>query len=130
LRRAAGQPKDVGKDVGKDLRENLRADPGGFPAWLSVGTGSVTLKVMARPGASRVGLLRVDTRGMTIGVAAAPERGKANAELIETAARMAGVARSAVEFAAGTAARRKSLRITCADPAAIAARLAAMASRL
>jgi uncharacterized protein YggU (UPF0235/DUF167 family) len=126
LRQAAGQPKDVGKNFGKALREDL----GGFPAWLSVGTGSVTLKVMARPGASRVGLLRVDSRGMVIGVAAAPERGKANAELIETVARMAGVARSTVELAAGTAARRKSLRITCADPAAIAARLAAMASRL
>jgi hypothetical protein len=64
-----------------------------------------------------------------IGIAAAPERGKANAELIETVARMAGVARSAVELVAGAAARRKSLRITCADPAVTAARLAAMASR-
>jgi uncharacterized protein YggU (UPF0235/DUF167 family) len=84
---------------------------------------------MARPGASRVGLLRVDSRGLVIGIAAAPECGKANAELIDTVARMAGVARSAVELAAGTAARRKSLRIICADPAAIAARLTAMASR-
>ena len=111
------------------MRENFREVPGGLPAWLSVGAGSVTLKVMARPGASRVGLLRVDSRGMAIGVAAAPERGKANAELIETVARMAGVARSAVEMAAGATARQKLLRITGADPAVIAARLAAMASR-
>ena len=47
-----------------------------MPAWLSTGAGSVTLKVMARPGASRVGLLRVDPRGLVIGVAAAPERGR------------------------------------------------------
>lgn len=99
------------------------------PAWLSADAVSVTLRVMARPGASRLGLLRVDPRGLVIGVAAAPERGKANAELIETVARMAGVARSAVEMVAGAAARRKSLRITCADPGAIAARLSAMVSR-
>lgn len=85
---------------------------------------------MARPGASRVGILRVDPRGLVIGVAAAPERGKANAELIETVARMAGVARSAVELIAGAAARLKSLRITCADPAATAAKLAAVAAKL
>jgi len=84
---------------------------------------------MARPGASRVGIQRVDPRGLVIGVAAAPERGKANAELIETVARMAGVARSAVELIAGATARMKSLRIACGDPAAIAAKLAAMASR-
>ena len=84
---------------------------------------------MARPGASRIGILRVDPRGLVIGVAAAPERGKANAELIETVARMAGVARSAVELIAGAAARQKSLRITCGDSAAIAAKLTAMASR-
>ncbi len=84
---------------------------------------------MARPGASRVGILRVDPRGLVIGVAAAPERGKANAELIETVARIAGVARSAVELVAGATARQKLLRITCDDPAAIATRVAAMASR-
>lgn len=106
-----------------------REDQSGLPAWLGVGAGSVTLTVVARPGASRVGIRRVDPRGMVIGVAAAPERGKANAELIETVARMAGVARSAVELIAGAAAPRKSLRITCADPGATAAKLAAMASR-
>lgn len=100
-----------------------------LPAWLSLGPGTVTLKVMARPGASRVGLLRVDPRGLVIGIAATPERGKANAELINTVAQMAGVARSAVELVAGASARQKSLRISCSDPAAIAARLAAMASQ-
>ena len=84
---------------------------------------------MARPGASHVGILRVDPRGVVIGLAAAPERGKANAELIATVARMAGVARSAVELIAGATARLKSLRIACADPQATAARLAAIASR-
>lgn len=102
---------------------------GGPAAWVSLGPGTVTLKVMARPGASRTGLLRVDPRGLVIGIAATPERGKANAELISTVARMAGVARSAVELIAGASARQKSLRIRCGDPTAIAAKLDAMASR-
>ncbi|MGZ3619691.1 MAG: DUF167 domain-containing protein, partial [Candidatus Binataceae bacterium] len=87
-----------------------------LPAWLSLGPGTVTLKVMARPGASRIGLLRVDPRGLVIGIAATPERGKANVELINTVAQMAGVARSAVELVAGASARQKSLRISCSDP--------------
>jgi uncharacterized protein (TIGR00251 family) len=103
---------------------------GGLSAWLNVGAGSVTLKVMARPGSSRVGILRVDPRGLVIGIAAPPEHGKANAELIAAIARMAGVARSAVEVVAGVAARQKSLRITCGDPVAIALKLTAMASRV
>jgi YggU family uncharacterized protein len=67
---------------------------------------------------------------LVIGVAAAPERGRANAELIETVAGMAGVARSAVELIAGATARLKSLRISCADPTATAAKLAATAAKL
>jgi uncharacterized protein YggU (UPF0235/DUF167 family) len=90
----------------------------------------VTLKVVVRPGASRDGILRVDARGLVIGVVAAPERGKANIELIEIVARMAGVARSAVELIAGTAARRKLLRITCADPDATVAKMTAIAAKL
>lgn len=104
--------------------------PNGSPRpWLSVGANSVTLRVLARPGAPRRGVLRVDPRGLVIGVAAAPERGKANAELIETVARMAGVARSAVELVAGATARQKSFRITTGDPAALAASLGALPER-
>jgi len=63
-----------------------------------------------------------------MGVASAPERGKANAELIEAVARIAGVARSAVEVVSGATARHKSLRISSEDPAATAAKLAATAA--
>ena len=99
---------------------------GELPAWLAAGTGAVTLRVIVRPGTSRPGVLRIDPRGPVIGVAAAPERGKANAELVQTVARMAGVARAAVEVVSGAAARHKSLRISSEDPAATTAKLAAL----
>jgi uncharacterized protein YggU (UPF0235/DUF167 family) len=85
--------------------------------------------VIVRPGAARAGVLRIDPRGPVIGVAAAPERGKANAELVAAVARLAGVARTAVEVVSGAAARHKSLRISSEDPAATAAKLAAMAAQ-
>jgi hypothetical protein len=106
-----------------------RPTAGGFPAWLKLGTGFVTLRVIVRPGASRCGILRIDQRGPVIGVASAPERGKANAELIEAVARMALVARSAVEVVSGASARHKSLRIGCDDPARTAAALSSIFSR-
>jgi len=84
---------------------------------------------MVRPGASRRGILRIDPRGPVIGVASAPERGRANAELIEAIAGIAGVARVAVEVVSGASARQKSLRISCDDPARSAAALSLIFSR-
>lgn len=95
--------------------------------WLNVGRDAVTLRVITRPGAARVGILRLDPRGPVVGLKSAPERGKANAELIETVARMAGVARAAVELVAGASARQKSLRIKAGDPTALATKLHALA---
>lgn len=86
----------------------------------------MTIRVVARPGSSRVGVLRVDSRGLLIGVGAAPERGRANAELIETVARMAGVRRSTVEVVTGSTARQKSVRILTTDAAGLAAKLDAL----
>jgi uncharacterized protein (TIGR00251 family) len=98
------------------------------PPWLSVGRDAVMLRVVARPGAPRAGILRVDPRGPVIGLKSAPERGKANAELIETLARIGGVPRSAVELTAGASARQKSVRIATNDPQGLAKKLRALAS--
>ncbi|HZO83311.1 MAG TPA: DUF167 domain-containing protein [Candidatus Binataceae bacterium] len=97
------------------------------PAWIRVGRDSVAVTVLARPGAPRAGILRIDPRGPVVGLKSPPERGKANTELIEIVSRMAGVARAAVELVAGASARQKSLRIKASDPPTLAARLHAMA---
>jgi uncharacterized protein len=88
----------------------------------------VTLRVLAHPRAPRAGIVRVDPRGLVVGIKSAPDRGKANAELVETLARIAGVARSAVGLIAGASARQKSVRIATRDPAALAARMRALVS--
>jgi uncharacterized protein YggU (UPF0235/DUF167 family) len=72
--------------------------------------------------------VRSDPRGLVVGLKSAPDRGRANAELVETVARITGVQRSAVELIAGASARQKSVRIVTGDPLALAARIRVLAS--
>jgi uncharacterized protein len=96
---------------------------GTLPSWIRTSDGAVTVQVLARPGASRSEILRIDPRGVVIALAAAPDKGKANDELTRFLARMAGVARSDVSILRGESSRNKTVRIATRDPAAIAARL-------
>jgi uncharacterized protein YggU (UPF0235/DUF167 family) len=58
-----------------------------------------------------------------VGLAAPPEKGRANEELIELLAGAARVSRSSVNIMRGSAAREKLVAIATYDPAAIATRL-------
>jgi uncharacterized protein len=84
---------------------------------------------VVRTGVTRIGVLGADARGLLIGVAAAPERGKANAELIRIIAQLTQVRQSAVELVAGATSRHKSVRVWCDSPAGVAARLAALVTQ-
>jgi uncharacterized protein YggU (UPF0235/DUF167 family) len=64
---------------------------------------------------------------LSLDVAAAPEDGKANDELIAVLARVLGLQRAAIRIATGASARRKSLTID-GDPAVLIERLAAWAA--
>jgi uncharacterized protein YggU (UPF0235/DUF167 family) len=93
------------------------------PHWLRTGSDFVTIEIVARPGSRRHGLLRVEPRGLVIGIASAAEKGKANDELIVTIAKIAEVPRGEVSILRGATARGKVVRIATAQPAAIAQRL-------
>lgn len=62
-----------------------------------------------------------------IGLNSAPEKGRANEELLKLLARAGGVARSAVVIVRGAGARNKLVRIASDDPHATSARLIAFA---
>jgi len=96
-------------------------------SWFALGDGAVTIEIVARPGASRRRIVRIDPRGLVIALNAAPEKGKANDELIDFLARELKVARSAIAIVRGETSRRKTVRIASGNPAAIAARLEALA---
>ena len=100
-----------------------------LPPWLNVGSDFVTIEVLARPASPRRGVLRIEQRGPVIGVTAAAEKGKANAELIALVAELAEVPRAAVSIVRGDVVRTKVIRIATPAPAEIARRLAKLLPR-
>lgn len=97
------------------------------PSWLRSAADSVTIEVLARPGSPRRGILRVESRGIVIGIRSPAEKGKANDELIATVAEVAEVPRSAVSIIRGVGARAKVVRIAATDSAALVRRLTTLA---
>jgi len=98
----------------------------GDPPWFRISGSELTIEIAARPGSSRRGIVRAGQGGLTVAVHAAPDKGKANDELIETLAEAVEVPRSAVTIVRGASSRKKTIRITTAQPRAAAARLLAL----
>ena len=94
-------------------------------SWLSWDRNSLTIHVVARPGASRRRIVSIDPRGVVVALNSPPEKGKANEELIDFLARIASVPRSTITIARGDASRHKTIRITARDPAKVASVLRA-----
>ncbi len=97
------------------------------PRWLEVRTDAVTVRVRAKPGSSRRGIIRVAEDALVIGLNSPPEKGRANDELIEILARLAGVPRSALAIVRGAGGREKLIAIGAREPGAISARLIGLA---
>jgi uncharacterized protein YggU (UPF0235/DUF167 family) len=100
-----------------------------LPEWLRTGTDFVTIKLHARPGAPRPGIIRVNHRGIVAGLRSHAEKGKANDELAEMVAKLAGVPRAAIAIIQGARARDKVVRVATANPIQTARRLAQLALR-
>jgi len=97
------------------------------PKWLERRIDTVTVRVRAKPGSSRRGIIRVADDALVIGLNSPPEKGRANDELIEILARLAGVPRSALRIVRGAAGRDKLIAISASDLDAISARLIGLA---
>jgi uncharacterized protein (TIGR00251 family) len=83
------------------------------------------LHVKAVPGASRSRIAGRYGDGIKVQVAAAPERGKANAAVIEVLAEALGVKESQVVLVSGQTQPRKVFRIDGLNEAGLAGRLKA-----
>ena len=97
------------------------------PRWLERRADVVTVRVRAKPGSSRRGIIRADADTLAIGLNSPPEKGRANHELIEILARSAGVPRSALTIVRGANSRDKLIAISASDLDAISARLIGLA---
>jgi uncharacterized protein (TIGR00251 family) len=74
--------------------------------------GSITFWVKVRPNASGTkATSTLDDGTVKIDIAAAPEKGKANLELIKYLAEEFGVPRSHIEILCGEAAKGKQIRV-------------------
>ena len=79
------------------------------------------LELRVSPGADRTRVAgRMADGRLKVRVAAAPERGEANAELVQFLARALGVPRAAVRVARGRSSRDKKIEVDV-DPARLAA---------
>jgi uncharacterized protein (TIGR00251 family) len=81
--------------------------------------GSVTVDVLVQPRASRAKVGPVHDGRLKVAVTSPPVDGEANAAVIELFAKQLGIAKGAVEVIAGTASRRKTLRISGVTAAAV-----------
>jgi uncharacterized protein (TIGR00251 family) len=103
----------------------IAAQNTGVQSWLSWDSNSVTIHVVARPGASRRRIVSIDPRGAVVALNSPPEKGRANDELIDFLARIASVPRSTITIERGDTSRHKTIRITVRDPAKVASALRA-----
>ena len=96
-------------------------------------TDGISIAVKVMPKSRRLGVLGIapdiDGERLRIGVSAAPEGGRANAEVCATLASALGVAASAISVAHGASSRQKLLRVT-GDTPALLARIALFSTEL
>jgi len=93
------------------------------PQWLIDSEGVVNLRVVAKPGSSRSGILGRDPRGLIIGLNSRPSKGQANDELVTFLADLMGTPRASVVIVRGQTARMKTVRIANPQSSQVAALL-------
>lgn len=90
---------------------------------LQVKNGAVIVKVRVHPKASRSAVVGEHGGALKVAVTAAPEKGKANAAVVELLAKALGVPKSSVELIAGTTSRDKVFAVRGTSREAIEALL-------
>jgi uncharacterized protein (TIGR00251 family) len=94
--------------------------------WIAVEADTITIRIVARPGSARRGILRVEPRGLVVALHSPPDQGRANDELVELLARSLRIPRSTISLLRGGTARAKTLRIATNHPQEAAEKLKAL----
>ena len=87
-------------------------------------TGPVRIRLRVSPGATRTSVVGRYLDGWKVSVAAVPERGKANDEIIRLLADVLAVPRRQIAIVTGHSARTKIVEVDGITPAAVNAALA------
>ena len=99
-----------------------------LPPWLRVIAGAVEVQVRVVPRSSRNRIAGVLGERLKLQVTSPPVEGEANRAVLELMARSAGLPLRAATLSAGATGRSKTVRLTCDDPAAVAATLETLAA--
>jgi uncharacterized protein (TIGR00251 family) len=75
--------------------------------WIKSSSGRLLVEVKVVPGASRSQVSGLRDGALLVRVAAPPEKGKANEELVACLAKALGLPKSAVQLVSGLGSRRK-----------------------
>ncbi len=79
----------------------------------------LTLRILVQPRASRSEIVGPHGDHLKVRLAAPPVDGAANEELVRLLARELGVPRSGIEIVGGLSSRRKTVRVSGAQPDAV-----------
>jgi hypothetical protein len=96
------------------------------PVEVVADAGGASFRVRAAPGAPRSAVRGEHGGALKVAIAAPPEKGKANEELVRLLARALDVDRRAVEVVAGEASKDKRVRIAGLDAGVLQARLSSI----
>lgn len=77
--------------------------------FLRVTDGTLYLEIHAVPGASKTGFAGIRDSRLRVRIAAAPEDGRANAELVRFLAKVLGCPKREIRLAGGEKSRRKTI---------------------
>ena len=92
-------------------------------SWLKRASGRLLVDVKVMPGSAQSLVAGLRAGALLVRVAAAPEKGRANEELLDCLARALGIAKSAIVLVSGSTSRRKRVSL----PAEVEARLRGLA---
>ena len=96
--------------------------------WIAPGRDGCVLTIWVRAGASRAGVTGLHGAALGVRVAAPPERGAANRELVAVLAGALGVRPGDLALEAGASGRRKRVRVRGLSVDDVRTRLAAVLS--
>jgi uncharacterized protein (TIGR00251 family) len=104
-------PQVISREFGSSLLDNSIVEN-----YLTEGKeGNLLLKVKVTPGSSSSSVIGVVNDCLRVSLRSAPEKGKANKELVEVLAAFFNTKRAAIEVVSGLTSRQKLIRISNLD---------------
>jgi uncharacterized protein (TIGR00251 family) len=92
---------------------------------LEQNAGGLILSVLAHPGARHSAITGIHNGALKVSVPHPPDKGKANAAIVEVLSKALSVKRSQIELVSGATSRQKRFFITALDAAELTRRLSA-----